>query len=469
MADKRTLELIISAKDRASPVLKGVGNVLGGLGKAAALGATVFAGAAAGMGAGLLKLALDAAPLENIQLSFENLAGSAGFMGDEMLAALEKSSSGMISQRDLMESFNSAAQLVSKDFAVQLPDAMQYLSKISAATGEDMTYMLDSLVTGVGRLSPAILDNLKIQVSLEEATARAAEMFGVEADQLTKAQTQAGMMDVVLQKLQTNTAALPEVAGSSAAKIGEMGAKFQNLKDQIGLRLLPILQPFLDWMLQMGEKYGPIVVEMFGEFADKLQTVLPPAIAIVNDALSRIGQALGLTTEDVSGMDVIMGMLKGTLDAVIIGIQAGALAFEAVALAVECGAEAVETLKRLLDEFKASVEDSAILEVLSGLAGGGGGGGGLRNLLPGRRQAGGPVQGGFPYVVGERGPELFVPGQSGNVVSNRDLAGAMGAGAQAAPQVIQLVVDGRVLAEVVSGHQGRSARQSARMGGMATL
>lgn len=44
----------------------------------------------------------------------------------------------------------------------------------------------------------------------------------------------------------------------------------------------------------------------------------------------------------------------------------------------------------------------------------------------GKRAAGGPVTGSTPYVVGERGPELFVPGTSGTVVNNNDLRSAMG-------------------------------------------
>jgi tape measure domain-containing protein len=45
--------------------------------------------------------------------------------------------------------------------------------------------------------------------------------------------------------------------------------------------------------------------------------------------------------------------------------------------------------------------------------------------LPGRA-AGGPVTGQQPYMVGERGPELFVPGTGGSVVNNSDLRSAMG-------------------------------------------
>ena len=39
---------------------------------------------------------------------------------------------------------------------------------------------------------------------------------------------------------------------------------------------------------------------------------------------------------------------------------------------------------------------------------------------------GGPVKGGQPYLIGERGPELFVPGQSGGVMRNEDMRSLMG-------------------------------------------
>jgi hypothetical protein len=50
--------------------------------------------------------------------------------------------------------------------------------------------------------------------------------------------------------------------------------------------------------------------------------------------------------------------------------------------------------------------------------------GGINQLakgLPIPRAAGGPVTAGQPYLVGEQGPELMVPGTSGNIISNQDL------------------------------------------------
>ena len=48
-------------------------------------------------------------------------------------------------------------------------------------------------------------------------------------------------------------------------------------------------------------------------------------------------------------------------------------------------------------------------------------GGGMVNI-PGRA-VGGPASAGRPYIVGERGPELFVPGSNGNVVPNNAIGG----------------------------------------------
>ena len=48
--------------------------------------------------------------------------------------------------------------------------------------------------------------------------------------------------------------------------------------------------------------------------------------------------------------------------------------------------------------------------------------GGVGKLL-GKRASGGPVTASTPYLVGERGPELFVPNTYGSIVPN----GAMGA------------------------------------------
>lgn len=59
-----------------------------------------------------------------------------------------------------------------------------------------------------------------------------------------------------------------------------------------------------------------------------------------------------------------------------------------------------------------------------------------------RRSVGGPVLAGLPYLVGERGPEMFVPTGSGYVVPNRQLASATATPATGATSLVVNVTAG---------------------------
>jgi hypothetical protein len=77
--------------------------------------------------------------------------------------------------------------------------------------------------------------------------------------------------------------------------------------------------------------------------------------------------------------------------------------------------------------------------------------------VPGRA-AGGPVTAGMPYVVGERGREVFVPNQSGRIIPNS--AGGSGGGAVLENHV-HVFLDGKELFESVR----KSAVMNMRAGG----
>ncbi len=101
-----------------------------------------------------------------------------------------------------------------------------------------------------------------------------------------------------------------------------------------------------------------------------------------------------------------------------------------------------EAFMNMATEIIAKMITMYAFKTLLGLFGGGGGslfsgqgpvtmpaagvGGGASMFMPGAvsfRANGGPVTGGSPYIVGERGPELFVPGRSGTIVANDKLGG----------------------------------------------
>lgn len=261
---------------------------------------------AAAVSTALFKMAVDAAPLKLVEDAFYAVTDAAANMafeiaididtmsmsmktgkeaGTEMLDALRTGSAFMVDDVTLMRNYNLAVQLVSEGFGSQLPGAMQYLQKVSAATGFTMDYLLNSLILGVGRLSPRLIDNLGVMVSLAEATDKAAEMFGKEADSVTKAEQQAGMMALVLERLAENTKSMPDLLNTNAQKWGALKTSIKNTSNTIGFLLQPALANLLGPLTELSNtrlqglidkfstKFIPIIEDVtagIGEFIDSL-------------------------------------------------------------------------------------------------------------------------------------------------------------------------------------------------------
>jgi phage-related minor tail protein len=146
------------------------------------------------------------------------------------------------------------------------------------------------------------------------------------------------------------------------------------------------------------------------------------------------------------------GSLEGTFGT---GVErAGALLESTLIRAIRTGKLGFEDLKKVALSVLAEIAAAAIRSGIDAILGGGqnGGNGGLLTAassvlgtvlgLPGRA-TGGPVSPGRAFLVGERGPEVFVPTSSGSVAtfsgaSARDVrvSIAVNAPAGAAPDML---------------------------------
>ncbi|CUS05402.2 membrane protein of unknown function [Candidatus Promineifilum breve] len=305
---KNLVEIIVTAEDKASGVLKGIGGSLRSVGAVALGGLGIATGAVVGLGAAVVGLAQDAAALPGLTSAFGELTstmegGSAG-----MIAALQDSSGGLITNTELMRSFNTAAALVGNDFAEVLPDAMGYLSKVSAATGQDMGFMLDSLVKGVGRLSPMILDNLGIQVNLTEANEIYAKSVGKSADELTKAEQQTALMNQVMEKLAANTEGMDGMSDPFKA----FQVTLQNVKDEIGAKLLPAITPLMNKFSALTQRIIPPLMEKVDAFVGVLSKISGVILAFVGNLESGMSP-LDAFIDAMSGI-LPPEMLAGLID-----------------------------------------------------------------------------------------------------------------------------------------------------------
>ena len=127
--------------------------------------------------------------------------------------------------------------------------------------------------------------------------------------------------------------------------------------------------------------------------------------------------------------------MRSTFDGTLVDgfARAGTVLERGLLSAIRKGSLGFEDLKQIAF----NVLDQIAAQALQGLFGSGGGGGsgglgGLLNLggllgsilgLPGRA-TGGPVSPGRGYLVGERGPELFMPTSAGRIEANAGTGGA---------------------------------------------
>jgi phage-related protein len=330
----------------------------------------------------------EAEPIANIGRSFEAFTSGLEGGADNMLAALQRASGGMVTNTDLMTSFNKAAQLVGIDFAQRLPDAMGVLGKVAGATGEDVGFLLNSLVTGVGRLSPMILDNLGIQVDLNAAYQTYAEKIGKSVDQLSKQEQQVALTDEALRLLGQNTENLPDVSG----RFQRLTTALQNKREEIGQRLLPVVEPFLDIILRLVDGTG-LWTDKLGSFLDRIQRagevlrdtgnatqalaiLLGDWVLIAIPQLQRIGEKVAEI------MSAVWEIIRNTLDQVVIFwsengeriisiatdlwtrvldiiVQAVELLAPHIETAVQLGLLLIETLLNLWDEHGEAIKQKA--------------------------------------------------------------------------------------------------------------
>lgn len=144
-----------------------------------------------------------------------------------------------------------------------------------------------------------------------------------------------------------------------------------------------------------------------------------------------IEQLLVSVRADTQGFARDVAMMRGQIDGPLsdgLG-RAGQVLERGLLSALRRGSLGFEDLKRTALAVMEQIAAAAISRGLAGIGQGGGGAslgvGLLTSLLglPGRA-TGGPVSAGRPYLVGERGPELFVPSGFGRVEPRGAGAGA---------------------------------------------
>lgn len=249
-----------------------------------------------------------------------------------------------------------------------------------------------------------------------------------------------------------------KVAGQAAAaantiqgKMRVLGETFSNLKDKIGKALYELgVGGLLDKAVLLMEKLGSIdfpgifkkwkdsIMNFSSSFAETVglvegaQTVWASIVDFFNTFLKPSWD--GLVKVIKENKDMLLELLGYFLKFIgVIGAGVILTALTALVIIFEGLAKAIESVKWFIDSLSEAFRDLAtwvdkafttmskfadkfgltsLSKTLSGV------GSSISGFFGGPRASGGPVSGGSSYLVGERGPEMFVPSGSGTIIPN---------------------------------------------------
>lgn len=268
MADVR---IDINAQDNASPVVKGVENSLGKLekttgtaktnsekltavmqGMTKTLGTVTAATAAFGMTFNqAFEFGLAGAKVNQQTESFKTLIGVIGAAPDT-LNRLRSASRGTISDMALMSSTATLLAGSSDEMAKAMADAAPDILALADAANKlnptlgSTEFLYQSLMTGIKRGSPLLIDNTGLTVRLGEANEKYAKSLGKTVDELTDEEKKMALLNGVLAAGDNLLRQVGGSADSATDPFERLKATTENIGDAMKARFAPPLADAAD-------------------------------------------------------------------------------------------------------------------------------------------------------------------------------------------------------------------------------
>jgi hypothetical protein len=320
---------------------------------------------------------------------------------------------------------------------------------------------LDKATKGAIGLSKAF--NLDLNMAMKASSAALlgqTEMLSRYIPELKNIEDPAERVALVHEKMAQGFSLAEAEAGTTAGRLQQLKNSFGDLQEQIGEIVAEYLTPLIEKlsslvvklqeadpaMLKLGVQIaavaaiaGPFLI-ILGSIITALSSVVVWVVALgaglgvviyKMEFLQEVGEALGMVLYELWSGNIVeaIGWFIALLTEVIemftgpfgISFSADLVKNQIVSLfetANRWGAQFMDTLRGIWDwlvKVTAKLPTAAIGNAIGGL---------ISDVA--FRAEGGPVSSGSPYIVGEQGPELFVPRGSGTIIPNH----AMGGGGQ---------------------------------------
>lgn len=403
MATTTNVELVITAKDKASQALKNVSGQLNGFSQKAAGAAKAIGVATAALGAFAIAAGTKAVKAsmeyEKAMLGLSTVARA--FKVDQIAAtdaAKKLAEDGLMTVSEAASGLkNLLASRFSLDESITLMNALKDSAAFNRQGFLDFGQAVVGATEGIKNGNSILVDNAGITKNLSVILAEA----GLSANDLTKATTDASVRQVLYNGILKEASIFQGDAARSAettsGAISKLKTSFFNLNVEIGNKMTPYVLEATNKLTSLTEsvRTNNQYFEAFGKI-----------LQFVWNTILLVGKAL----------KSLENFLTAVFTAMFVGID------NAKKWWSELGNMVSSTANRIISALKPAID--FINKVIAGynkLADKAG-----MKTIPeirlGGKALGGSVAQGTPYVVGEHRPEVFVPSQSGNIRQMNDTA-----------------------------------------------
>jgi len=215
-----------------------------------------------------------AAKIQQLEKAFNTMSGGAG-KASSAIRKLKDATDGTLSSFDLFQQANNAMVLGVTKNSDEMADMFDMAQRLGDALGKDVKLSVESLVTGIGRQSRLMLDNIGIIVKSDKAYKDYAKGIGKTADTLTDSEKKQAFMNAALEAGREKLKFLPNETQDANKSFQQLNAAVSDLSVEIGQAFLPTAVSLAETMTTLARAFNEDRVKAY---ADAIKVVLAGAM-----------------------------------------------------------------------------------------------------------------------------------------------------------------------------------------------
>tara|TARA_R110000744_G_scaffold139031_2_gene250032 strand:+ start:412 stop:3084 length:2673 start_codon:yes stop_codon:yes gene_type:complete len=212
----------------------------------------------------LIRFSSQTAKVQSMERAFNTLSGGSN-NATEALIKLKKATNNTMSQFDLFKQANNAMLLGVSKNSDEMAEMFDIAQRLGNALGQDTASSVESLVTGIGRQSKLMLDNIGIMVRTKEAYEDYARVLNKSTESLTDAEKKTAFFNATMDSARLLSKLLsPEIKDNQQA-FETFNASMSDLAMELGEALMPALRTLASLTESLSKNLNATHIRVFGE------------------------------------------------------------------------------------------------------------------------------------------------------------------------------------------------------------